>query len=143
VRELRPYVILERRDEFGVDSSHVVVERVDEEREREVALQLGCRARKDQISRGVRSCTELGEKPCLADARLADEQNGDRTPTVELGTDSIQRVEFLRAADEVAVLCAHSLPQHDRSRSPNSKLRVRDQGAALMNMRPGDGRLVA
>ncbi len=108
--ELRPDVVLERRDELRVDSSHVLVERVDEEREREIALQLGCRAREDEISLGVRPCAELGEEPCLADARLADEQNSDRAPPIELGPDSIQRAELLRTADEVAGLCAHFSP---------------------------------
>ena len=105
--ELRPDVVLERRDELRVESSHVLVERVDEERERQIALELGCRAGEDEMPLGVRPSAELGQEPRLADARLADEQNGDRAPPIELGQRSIQRAELLRTPDEVAGLRAH------------------------------------
>ncbi len=120
VSELRSDVVLARRDELRVDSSQVLVERVDEEREREIALQLGCRAREDEISLGVRPCAELGEEPRLADARLADEQNSDRALPIELGQDSIQRAELLRTADEVAGLRAHFPLQQIKVSEPQS-----------------------
>jgi hypothetical protein len=109
VRELRLDVVLEGGQPIRSEASHVLVERIDEDRERQVALELGGRAREDEVVSGIGANRQLGQEARLADARLADEQDRGRATLIELGQDSIQRAQLLRAPDEVVGSQGHFL----------------------------------
>ena len=66
-------VVTEHGEEGGIEPVHVLVERVDEDRERHVALELGRRAVEHQVAARIGPRAELGEQSRLADARLADQ----------------------------------------------------------------------
>ena len=108
VRELRAHVVLQAGEARRAERSHVLVERVHEDRERQVALQLGSRACEHQVPLCVRARAELGEEAGLADSRLADDQDGDRAALVELRQRPIERAQLLGAPDEVGGLQRHS-----------------------------------
>ena len=63
----------ERLQHGGRQPAHVLVERVDEDPERQVALELGRAARQHQAAAVVGHRLELGQQPRLADAGLAHE----------------------------------------------------------------------
>jgi hypothetical protein len=109
VRKLGPNVVVEDGETIRSEPSQVLVERVDEDRERQIALELGRRAQKDEVSLRIRASGELGEEARLSDARLADEQDRGRPSPIELGQDSIQRAQLLGAPDEMVVERRHFL----------------------------------
>ena len=81
VRELGLDVIVEHREPFRFQALHVLVQRIHEDRERQVALELGCRPRKDEIAALLGASGELPEQPRLADPGLTDElDRGSRAP---------------------------------------------------------------
>ena len=85
----------------GSSPSQVLVERVHEDRERQVALELGCRAGEDELPARVRASGELGEQARLADPRLADQLDRRGATAIELVEEPIERTELLGAPDEV------------------------------------------
>jgi hypothetical protein len=56
-----------------MERAEIVVEGVNEEAERKVALEFGCAAFEHEELVGVRARTELSEQARLADSRLADQ----------------------------------------------------------------------
>jgi hypothetical protein len=101
VRELGLDVVVERREPFRVQAFHVLVERIHEDGERQVPLELRCRPEEDEVAAFFRASGEFLEQPCLADPGLADELDRDGAPPIELGQDPIERTELLGAPDEV------------------------------------------
>ena len=81
----------------------VVVDRVDEDPERQVELELTGPTREDEVSARVRTRGQLGEEACLADSRLADQLERRGSSPVDLRKETVDRVELRRAADEVGV----------------------------------------
>ena len=73
--ELGVDVVVERREPRGREAAHVLVERVHEEPERHVALELRRAAREHQHAAGVGHAAQLGEQAGLPDARLADQRD--------------------------------------------------------------------
>jgi hypothetical protein len=107
VRKLRPNVVIEDGEAIRGEPSQVLVDRVDEDRERQVALELGRRAREDEVSLGVCAGGELSQETRLSNARLADKQDCGRAALIELGQDSIERAQLLGAPDEVVGMQGH------------------------------------
>ena len=70
-RELRPYVVFERVEAARVEAVDVLVERVDEDPEREVELELRRPARQDEVPALVCTGSQLREQARLPDSRLA------------------------------------------------------------------------
>ena len=67
-----------------VDPLDVLVEGIDEQPEREIALQLSGTAREDGVATCVGTFGELGQKAGLSDSRLAHELERRGLPRVEL-----------------------------------------------------------
>ena len=88
----------------------VFVERVDEDPERQVELELTGPAGEHEVPARVRSRGQLGEQACLADSRFADQLERRGASPVDLREETIDRVELRRAADEVGGKCHLSLP---------------------------------
>ena len=107
MRELRAHVVVEAGEARRAEPSHVLVERVHEDRERQVALELGRRAGEHEVPRASGASGELGQQAGLADSRLADEQDRGRAALVELGQRPIERAQLLGAPDEVVGLQGH------------------------------------
>jgi hypothetical protein len=93
VRELRAHVRVEVLEAQAprLDALDVVVERVDEHPEREVAIEVRARASQDDVAARLGASSELGKQPRLADAGLPDDLHRARPsrargvkPAVEL-----------------------------------------------------------
>ena len=80
-RQSRSDIVTERFEALRLDASQMLVERIDDHRERQVALELGRRSRQHQPAR-VRARLELGEQPGLSDSRLAHEHDRRGTTAV-------------------------------------------------------------
>ena len=101
VRELRPHVFVQDAKTIGTQSAQVFVERVHEDRERQVALELRRRAGKDEPSVRVGGAGEFGEKTGLADPGLPDEGDRGGAPLIDPAEHLVERAELLGAADEL------------------------------------------
>ena len=73
--QLREHVSSERRKEPRLAPAEILVERIDEHPEGDVAVELRTGARQREMVSGVGPFDELGEKAGLADSGLADESN--------------------------------------------------------------------
>src|SRR5262245_26993390 len=84
VRDLRLHVAVERVEEAGFETVDVLVQRVDEDRERKLTLELRCRPPKIDVAALLRAVRQLAEQACLADSGLADELDRSRPAFLEL-----------------------------------------------------------
>jgi hypothetical protein len=75
---------LERTQRLPSQRVHVVVQRVHEQPERQIALQLGRPTLQDQAIALVGSLAQRGQESRLSDARLAREREHRRGPALEL-----------------------------------------------------------
>ena len=107
MRQFRPHVLVECCEAVPVDSSHVFVERIHEDGERQIALELRRGSREDELPPRIRAGGELGQQTRLADARLTDQQHRRRAVLIELVQQSIERTHLLGAADEVLGMHRH------------------------------------
>ena len=80
----------------------MVVERVDPDRERQLALELGAAAGEHEVpaARRARSA-QLGQQPRLADPRLAPHDDAARAAAPERVEGRLEPLELARPADEV------------------------------------------
>ena len=101
MRKLRAHVVVQPGKAIGTESAQVLVERVHEDRERQVALELRRRAGKDEPSVLVGGVRELSEETCLADPGLPDESDRGGDPLIDLAEHLVERAELLGAADEL------------------------------------------
>ena len=93
-----------------VEAVDVLVERVDEDPERQVELELPGPAREDEVPACVCTGGQLGEEARLADSRLADQLERRGSSPADLGEETVDRAELRRAADEMGGKCHLSLP---------------------------------
>ena len=100
MRELGLDVVVEHRDPVRLQAFHVLVQRVHEDRERQVALEFGRRPRQDKMAALLCASGKLSDQPRLADPCLADNLDRPRTPLIELPQDLLKRAELLGAPDE-------------------------------------------
>jgi hypothetical protein len=99
-RELRDHVARERRDATRIEAAHVLVERVDEDPEGHVDLELGCASGQHEVAAGISALRQLGEQARLADPGLADQLEHDGTMLVERVERVSDRAELVRATDQ-------------------------------------------
>jgi hypothetical protein len=100
-RELGAYVRVECVDATWIEAMNVFVERVDEEREGEVTLELRGGAGEDELAARVGTRRELREQTGLADARLSCQLDRQRLAPVEFREETVERAEFRGAPDEM------------------------------------------
>ena len=68
---------------IGPEPRDVIVERVDPDAERQLALELGAAAREDEVPALLAALRELLEQACLADPRFAAQRDEGRPPPAE------------------------------------------------------------
>ena len=101
LRELVPDVLGERRKPPRLEPLHVFVERVHEDPERQVALELRGGTAEDELPTLVRSRSELGEQARLPDPRLSNELDGRGAAALEIREEALERAELRGAPDEM------------------------------------------
>jgi hypothetical protein len=103
VGELAPDIRGQRRDHPRVQPRDVRVERVDEDPEREVALELGCAAGEHGAAACVGALDQLGQQPCLADAGFTFERQRRDLAATERAERTVDDLEFGGTSDEGVV----------------------------------------
>src|SRR5207253_11198950 len=101
VRELRAHVFVQADQATRIEPPQILVERIHEDRERQVSLELRRGAHEDESPARVGATGELVEQTGLADPRLPYELDRGRASLIDVGEDMIQRTELLGAAHEV------------------------------------------
>ena len=101
VRKLRAHVFVQHGQAVGSKPAQILVERVHEDRERQVALELRRRAGQDEAPALVGGMRELGEQTCLANPGLPDEGDRGWDPLIDLAEHLVERAELLGAADKL------------------------------------------
>lgn len=92
--ELCADIILEVVQALRIQAVDVLVERVDEDPERQVELELPGSPREDEVPARVGTDSELGEKPRLADSGLPDHFERRGLSPSDLGEEAVHRVEL-------------------------------------------------
>jgi hypothetical protein len=100
VRQLVTRIEIHRIQPARLHRLDVLVERINEHPERQLALELGRAPRKHKPALRVRARLQLGQQPSLADARLARQQQRARTSAPELGERLIEQLQLSSAPDE-------------------------------------------
>ena len=95
----------------GSSACDVFLQRIDEDPEGQVALELRCRPGEHEMAAGIRSGIELCEEARLADAGLSHESNRRSLARIELGEELVERTELLGAPDEVLGKNRHVPPK--------------------------------
>ena len=84
-----------------VEPTQVLVECIDENRERKVSLELRRGSRKDEPALRIGATGELCEQAALPDPGLADELDRSGVAAIDLGEDPLERTEFLGTSYEL------------------------------------------
>ena len=100
VRQLCAVLVVEGCEQARVEPVDVLVERVHEDPEGQVTLELAPAAREGQQAPGVRAEGELGQEPRLADARLAGDRDDRRPPGLDIREEPLQARNLRGAAHE-------------------------------------------
>ena len=96
-RELAEHVVVQRLETVWLEAPQVLVERIDEDPEGEVALELRRGAGEHGVPALVGAARELGEQARLADAWLADQLDQRRPAFVELRQCLVDPAELVGA----------------------------------------------
>jgi hypothetical protein len=100
VTELAARDVVEPVEPTRLEREHVVVERVDEQPERQLALELGGAPGQHELPALVGARGQLGEQTSLAHARLPEQREHAWTSPPELGERVLQRLQLAGAPDE-------------------------------------------
>ena len=93
-----------------VEPTQVLVERIDENRERKVSLELRRGSRKDEPALRIGATGELCEQATLPDPGLADElDRSGVAAAIDLGEDLLERTEFLGTSHKLIGKQGHFL----------------------------------
>jgi hypothetical protein len=85
----------------------VFVERIDENPERQIALELRRRSRKYELPKRIGASSNLGEETRLADPRFAPNLKRSRPAPVELGKSVIDLDQLVSAPNKVLRTQSH------------------------------------
>ncbi len=130
VSKLRARLFVEVLDASWVEPLGVLVERVDEHPEGEIAFELGRRSGENEVPARVGAIGELAEQSGLSDSRLPDELDRGGAPLLEFRKDSIECAELHRSPDELLGHLGH--------RRPSFEARIR-RYRALVDSQPAAG----
>jgi hypothetical protein len=97
VREFCLHVVGEGGEKVGAEALDVLVQRVYEDRERQLTLELRRRAPEDKVPAQLSTSCKLAEQTRLADPRLAHDLDCGRRASVELIERLLERLEFAGA----------------------------------------------
>jgi hypothetical protein len=101
VRELAEHLVAECGRAARVEAADVVVERVDEDPEGQVVLELRRAARQDEPSARIRQRRQLAQQSRLADPRIADDLEHAGLPAPQIGERAVHGVELGGAPDDL------------------------------------------
>ena len=136
MREFGADVVVDRSEHRRIEASEVLVERVDEDPERHVTLELGARAREHQMTALFGALGELRQHARLPDPGLPYQRERGGLPAVELSEREVDKAELVGAADEpLESDHRHVSPSLDQPREKANRLK--DQGAAPMSRSTG------
>ena len=107
VRELRLNLVVEGGEPLRVQAADVLIERIDEDGERQVVLELRRRPAENEVPADLGASGELPEKTRLADPRFARHLDRARAASIELVEEPLERLELVGTPDEVL---AHAGP---------------------------------
>jgi hypothetical protein len=93
-----------------LQSGDVLVQRIDEDRERQVALEFGCRSRENDVTASLGPSGKFSQEPRLADPRLASQLNRPTAASIQLVQEPLDRTEFVGPPHEVPSTQRHALP---------------------------------
>jgi hypothetical protein len=122
--ELGTNVIVERVEATRVKALEVLVERIDEYPEGQVALELRPGSGEYEVPAPVRTSGKLCEEPGLADPGFAPHLERGRLTVAELGESVIDREELLGPANEVLRKQGHVRRGEDRPGQLDREIRV-------------------
>jgi hypothetical protein len=89
----------------------VLVERIDENRERKVSLELRRGARKDEPTLRIGAPGELCEQAALPDPGLAYELDCSGAAVIDLGEGVLERTELFGTSHQLVGKQSHFLPK--------------------------------
>jgi hypothetical protein len=92
--ELGAHVVVERRDETWIEPADVLVERIHEDSERQVALELRGAPREDDVAACIGQLGELRKQAGLADPGLADQLEQGGAALIELAECALEPADF-------------------------------------------------
>ena len=131
VRELGARRLVELIQPSWVEPLGVLVERIDEDPERQVALELGRGAGEHELAARFGAIGELGQQPGLADAGLADDRDCGGGAVVQCLEEPLEGVELGGAAHEQLEGARHQLRSACSTARASS---TREDTASLRNM---------
>src|SRR5215211_5968660 len=109
VPKLRSNLVVERGEPLWVQAAEVLVERIDENGERQVVLELRRRPAKNEVPADLGASGELPEKTRLADPRFALHLDRALAASIELLEKPLERFELVRTPDKVPGNQDHAL----------------------------------
>jgi hypothetical protein len=101
MRELRSNLVVEGGEPLRLQAAEVLIERIDEDGERQVVLELRRRPAKNEVPVDLGTSGELPEKTRLADPRFASHLDRARAASIELVEEPLERIELLGTSDEL------------------------------------------
>jgi len=110
VREFRLGIVVEDGELFRLQSRDVLVQRIDEDRERQVALEFGGRSSEHDVTASLGAGGKFSQEPRLADPRLASQPHRPGTASIQLIQELLDRTEFVGPPHEVPRTQRHTLP---------------------------------
>jgi hypothetical protein len=108
VRELRARGLVEGLEAAGLEPLDVLVERIDEDPEGQLALELRGACREHEPALVVGTARQLAEQPRLADARLAHQLDGTRSRPLQRREGLVNRPQLSGTPDELRCRLGHS-----------------------------------
>jgi hypothetical protein len=102
VPELRPHLLVERVEGGRLKTGDVLVERVDEDRQRQIWFELRRRSTENELPTGVRKDAELCDEPRPTDPWLPDQRDGAGLAAVEVVEQSLGRSQLGRPPDQAS-----------------------------------------
>jgi hypothetical protein len=104
VRELGSNLVVEYGEPLRVQAAEVLVERVDEDGERQVVLELRSRPAKNEMPADLGSSGQLPEKARLAYSRFSRHVDSPRSASIEVVEEPLEQLELVGTSDEVLAL---------------------------------------